>query len=108
MDGGKLYKNIMYNIMSEIKERIQEIAKEQTVEEIEPEKIGTKIYRDGLAHVEEQRGACAAIVNTQGKNVAATRTLHSEQAKNSYRTELECIYLGTKSAVDAGSKDKQW
>ena len=58
--------------------------------------------------MEEQRGACAAIVNTEGKNVAVTRTLHSEQAKNSYRTELEVVYLGTKLAVEAGSMDKQW
>ena len=58
--------------------------------------------------MEEQRGACAAIVNTEGKHVAAARTLHSEQAKKSYRTELEGIYLGTTLAMEAGSTDKQW
>ena len=42
------------------------------------------------------------------KNVAATRALHSKQEKNSYRMELEGIYLGTKLAVEAGSTDQQW
>ena len=77
----------MYNMMSEMMEGIQENAKEQTVEEIEPEKIGTKIYSDGSAHVEEKRGACAAIVNKEGKHFAAMRALDIEQAKKSYRTE---------------------
>ena len=50
----------------------------------------------------------AAIVNTEGKLFAATRALHSEQAKNSYRTKLEVIDQGTKLSVEAGSTDKQW
>ena len=92
-----------YNMMYELKEGSQGKAKEQLVEEIEPETKGAKIYSDGLAHVEEQRGACAAIVNMEGRHAAATISLHSDQAKNSYRTELEGIYLGTKIAVEAGS-----
>ena len=78
------------------------------IEEIKPEPKGTKIYSNGSAYVEEQRGACAAIVNMEGRHAAATRSLNSDQAKNSYRTELEGIYLGTKIAVEAGSTDNQW
>ena len=44
----------------------------------------------------------------EGKHITSLRSLHSDQAKNLYRTELEGIYLGTKLAKEAGSKDKQW
>ena len=108
VEEGRLYMHMKFNIMNEPKEGSQGKAKEQMIEEIEPEQIETKIYSDGSAHVEEQRGACAAIVNTEGKHVVAMRTLHSEREKNSYRTELEGIYLGTTLAMEAGSTDKQW
>ena len=47
-------------------------------------------------------------MNTEGIHITSSRSLHSDQAKNLYRTELEGIYLGTKLAEEAGSKDKQW
>ena len=97
-----------YNMEEIPKEESQGKPYEIVIEEIGPETTGTKIYSNGSAYVEEQKGACAAIVNTEGKNIASLRSLHSDQAKNSYRTELEGIYLGTKLAEEAVSKDKQW
>ena len=81
---------------------------EVVIEEIKSDPKGMKIYNDGLAHVEEKTGACATIVNTEGIHITSLRSLHSDQAKNLYRTELEGIYLGTKLAKEAGSKYKQW
>ena len=79
---------------------------EVVIEEIKPEPKGTKIYSDVSAYVEVKKGACATIVNMEGKHITSSRSLHSDQAKNLYRTELEGIYLGIKLAEEAGSKDK--
>ena len=79
---------------------------EVVIDEIKPEPKGTKIYSDLSAYVEEKTGACATTVNMEGIHITSLRSLHSDQAKKSYRTELEGIYLGIKLAEEAGSKDK--
>ena len=58
------------------------------IDKITPESEGTKIYSDGSSRVEEKRGACVAIVNTTGQHIVSSRSLHNDQAKNSYQTEL--------------------
>ena len=58
------------------------------IDEITPDPKGTKIYSDGSARVEKKIGACAAIVNTAGQHIVSLRSLHNNQAKHSYRTEL--------------------
>ena len=106
--GDRCYTHMTYN-MTDISMVTDEM-KQNTVEidEITPDFEGTKIYSDGSAKIEERRGACAAIVNTKRHHFASLSSLHKDQAKNSYQTELEGLYLGTRIAAEAGSKDTQW
>ena len=97
-----------YNMVCSAKEKNNEKISGQNQMEIDPEKKGTIIYSDGSAYVEDQKGKCAVIVNTNGKHFVAMRALAQYQGRNSYRTELEGIYLGTKVAGTSSSKDRQW
>ena len=108
VEEGKLYTHMKFNMEDIPTEVNQGKPAEVVIEEIKPEPKGTKIYSDGSAYVEEKNGECATIVNKKGKNITSSRSLHSDKANNLYRTELEGIYLGTKLAEGAGSKDTQW
>ena len=108
VEEGKLYTHMKFNMKDTPTEMTQGKTDEVVIEEIKLDPKGMEIYSDGSAHVEEKTGACATIVNVEGIHIISSRSLHSDQAKNLYRTELEGIYLETKIAQEAGSKDKKW
>ena len=64
-----------------------------------PKAEQTEIYSDGSVHSDVRKGACAAIVCTGNKHYVQTLALRGEQGKSSYRTELEGIYLVTKTVA---------
>ena len=98
VEGEKLYTHMKFNMNNIPAERTKVKPDAVEIDEITPDPKGTKIYSDGSARVEEKIGACAAIVNTAD----------NDQAKNSYRKELEGLYLGTRLAEGAVIEDKQW
>ena len=103
-----MYTHMKYNMRDIAVEKIEVKQDVVEIDKITPDLEGTKIYSDGSAQVEEKRGACAAIVSTAGQHIASSRSLHNDQAKNLYRTELERLYLDTMLAAGAGRKDRQW
>ena len=76
--------------------------------EIKAESEQTEIYSDGSVHSDVRKGACAVIVCTGQRHYVQTLSLRGEQGKSSYRTELEGIYLGTKTAVEVDKDGTDW
>ena len=107
VEGERLYTNFRHNRVQSIKGSSNGKIIEQTQLEVDPEETVTSMYSDGSAHVEGCRGACTAIVNTKVKHFMVIRSLAQYRGKNSYRTELEGIYLGTKIAVLSESTDRE-
>ena len=59
-------------------------------------------------HSDVRKGACATIVCTGKKHFVQTLSLRGEQGKSSYCTELEGIYLGTKTAAKVDKGGTEW
>ena len=76
--------------------------------EVLPMNKFTQLFSDGSDHTEEGKGACATIINMNGKHYTANSGLFSEQCKNSHRIESEGIYLGTKLASCINGEDQEW
>ena len=74
---------------------------------IRPDKFGNIFKGFLIKHGYQEIGNRVPII-AAGKNFASSRSLHNNQEKNSYRTELEGLYLGTRLTVGAGSEDRQW
>ena len=76
--------------------------------EITAESEQREIYSDGSVHIDVRKGACATIVCTGQRHYVQTLSLRGEQGKSSYHTELEGIYLGTKTAAEVDNNGTHW
>ena len=103
-----VYTHFKFNITEDHEQTNPNRTEVVTINEVEPQEVGTHIYSDGSSHMEQRQGACAAIVNKGGKHFVGTRSLLKDQGKNSYCAELEGVFLGSQIAGEGGNKDKRW
>ena len=108
VDGQTFYTHFKYNMEKDQKQNFHGKIDETIISEVEPHETGTHIYSEGSALIEGRKGACTTIVNKNGKHFVETRSLTKDQGKNSFRAELEGIYLGTKTEAGGGNSDKEW
>ena len=101
-----VYTHFKYNMTEDHKQNNPDRMEAVTINEVEPQEAGTHIYSDGSSYMDQRQGACAAIVNRDGKHFVGTRSLLKDQGKNSYHAELEGVFLGYQIAGEGGNKDK--
>ena len=63
-----VYTHFKYNMTEDHKQNNPDRMEAVTINEMEPQEAGTHIYSDGSSYMEQRQGACAAIVNRDGKN----------------------------------------
>ena len=83
-----VYTHFKYNMEKDQGQTNPDRVEAVEINKVEPQEAGTHIYSDGSSYMEQRKGACAAIVNKDGKNFMGTRSLTKDQGKNSYRAEL--------------------
>ena len=103
-----VYTHFKYNMEKYQMQNGHERLEARVINKVEPQETGTQIYSDGSSFMEERKGACVAIVNKGGKHFVGTGLLINDQGKNSYRAELEGIYLGSKIDGKGENNDKRW